>query len=162
MERANRPVTIELPMPAAVALVLALAMSVGVAAPARAASAATLFRIFLRDGTSVVSYGEFARLDGQVVFSMPAGGPAEEPRLQVVTLPDATIDAFADHGTPARTIDVATAVTESTRTWARLAHVGVDMDDVAAQLEREGVTSFQASFDDLLGALSVKAASFRT
>ena len=79
----------------------------------------------------------------------------------VNTLPDATIDAFADHGTPARTIDVATAVIESTRTWARLAHVGVDMDDVAAQLEREGVTSFQASFDDLLGALAVKAASFR-
>ena len=54
---------------------------------ARAAVDATLFRLFFRDGTSVVSYGEFARLDDQVVFSMPVGGPADQPRLHVVTLP---------------------------------------------------------------------------
>ena len=51
------------------------------------AADATLLRLFLRDGTSVVSYGEFARLDEQVVFSMPVGGPADQPRLHVVTLP---------------------------------------------------------------------------
>jgi transaldolase len=33
----------------------------------------------------------------------------------------------------------------------------VDMEDVAAQLEREGVSSFQKSFDELLDALSTKA-----
>jgi hypothetical protein len=64
-----------------------------VAAPAaHAAVDATLFRLFLRDGTSVVSYGEFARLDDQVVFSMPVGGPADQPRLHVVTLPSSQID----------------------------------------------------------------------
>jgi hypothetical protein len=63
------------------------------AAPsARAATDATLFRLFLRDGASVVSYGEFARLDDQVVFSMPVGGPADQPRLHVVTLPSSQID----------------------------------------------------------------------
>ena len=91
---ADRPVTIELPMPVVVVMVLALAMSLGVVVPASAASDATLFRIFLRDGTSVVSYGEFARVDGQVIFSMPAGGPSAEPRLQVVTVPDATVDWY--------------------------------------------------------------------
>jgi hypothetical protein len=59
---------------------------------ARAASDATLFRLFLRDGTSLVSYGEFARVDEQVVFSMPVGGPIDEPRLHVVSLPSSEID----------------------------------------------------------------------
>ena len=63
------------------------------AAPAaRAAADATLFRLFLRDGTSVVSFGEFARVDEQVVFSMPVGGPADQPRLHVVTLGASEID----------------------------------------------------------------------
>ena len=73
----------------------------------------------------------------------------------VNTLPDATIAAFADHGTLARTIDQDVDIAE--QTWRRLAEVGVDMDDVAAKLERDGVASFQKSFDDLLEALSTKA-----
>ena len=59
---------------------------------ARAASDATLFRLFLHDGTSVVSYGEFARLDEFVIFSMPAGGAADAPRLHVVSLATSEID----------------------------------------------------------------------
>lgn len=74
----------------------------------------------------------------------------------VNTLPDQTIEAFADHGTLARTIDA--DVDEARDVWERLAAVGVDMDDVAATLEREGVSSFQKSFDELIEALDVKAA----
>lgn len=74
----------------------------------------------------------------------------------VNTLPDATVDAFADHGTVARRVDV--DVAESHRVWSLLPTLGVDMDDVAAQLEREGVLSFQKSFDELIEALTVKAA----
>jgi transaldolase len=73
----------------------------------------------------------------------------------VNTLPDATIEAFNDHGTVARTVD--TDIDEVHAVWSTLADVGVDMDDVAAQLEREGVSSFQKSFDELLGALTTKA-----
>jgi len=62
------------------------------AAPAAHAADATLLRLFLRDGTSVVSFGEFARLDDQVVFSMPVGGPADQPRLHIVTLPASEVD----------------------------------------------------------------------
>jgi transaldolase len=36
--------------------------------------------------------------------------------------------------------------------------VGVDMDDVAATLEREGVASFEKSFDELLDTLQAKSA----
>ena len=74
----------------------------------------------------------------------------------VNTLPDATIEAFADHGTLARRVDA--DVDEAEAVWARLAEVGVDMADVAEQLEREGVSSFQKSFDELLAALEAKSA----
>ena len=56
-----------------------------------AASDPMLFRLFLTDGTSLVSYGEFARLDDRVVFSLASGSVAE-PRLQVATLPASRID----------------------------------------------------------------------
>jgi transaldolase len=75
----------------------------------------------------------------------------------VNTLPDATIEAFADHGTVARTIDV--DVDDAARQWDALGTVGVDLDDVAAKLEREGVASFQKSFEELLEALAQKAST---
>jgi transaldolase len=75
----------------------------------------------------------------------------------VNTLPEATLDAFADHGTLARRVDA--DIDEAQAVWQSLADVGVDMDDVAAQLEREGVASFAASFDELLAALDAKAAT---
>jgi len=75
----------------------------------------------------------------------------------VNTLPDATLDAFADHGTLARRVDAGVDVARDV--WQSLADVGVDMDDVAAQLEREGVASFAKSFDELITALQSKASS---
>ena len=72
----------------------------------------------------------------------------------VNTLPDATIEAFVDRGTVARTIDDdldgARAVLDAVRA------VGVDLDEVAATLESEGVASFEKSFDDLLATLETK------
>ena len=76
----------------------------------------------------------------------------------VNTLPDATIESFADHGTLARTIDADPA--QAAADWAALTAVGIDHDDVAAKLEREGVASFQKSFTELLDALAEKAATF--
>ncbi len=77
----------------------------------------------------------------------------------VNTMPDATIDAFVDHGTLARRVD--RDVEQAAEVWQQLTDVGVDLDDVAAQLEREGVASFQKSFDELLGALDAKSAELR-
>jgi transaldolase len=73
----------------------------------------------------------------------------------VNTLPEATLEAFADHGTLARRVDA--DVDDARAVWQSLADVGVDMDDVAAVLEREGVDSFAKSFDDLINALDAKA-----
>ena len=73
----------------------------------------------------------------------------------VNTLPDATLEAFSDHGTLGRTIDQDIAI--SKRQWAELAMNAIDVDEVAAQLEDEGVASFIKSFDELIGVLEDKA-----
>ena len=73
----------------------------------------------------------------------------------VNTLPDATLEAFADHGTLERTIDQNIGV--SRRQWAELAMNAIDVDEIAAQLEAEGVASFIKSFDELIGVLEDKA-----
>ena len=73
----------------------------------------------------------------------------------VNTLPDATLEAFSDHGTLGRTIDQNLAI--SKRQWAELAMNAIDVDEVAAQLEDEGVASFIKSFDELIGVLEDKA-----
>ena len=75
----------------------------------------------------------------------------------VNTMPDATIDAFLDHGTVARTVDQ--DVDGARDCLERLADVGVDMADVAAVLEDEGVADFAKSFDELVQALTDKAAT---
>jgi transaldolase len=74
----------------------------------------------------------------------------------VNTLPDATIEAFADHGTLTRRVDA--DVDEAEATWRQLGEIGVDLADVSDTLEREGVTNFEKSFSELLDALQAKAA----
>ena len=73
----------------------------------------------------------------------------------VNTMPDATIEAFLDHGTLARTVDADTD--EARAVFDRLAAVGVDMDDVSRTLEDEGVAAFVKSFDELMQTLHDKA-----
>jgi transaldolase len=76
----------------------------------------------------------------------------------VNTLPDATLEAFDDHGTVARTVDA--DPDGARRTWDELGRV-VDLGDVAAVLEVEGVTAFEKSFDELLGVLETRVADLR-
>jgi hypothetical protein len=60
------------------------------------AETVTLFRVFLNDGTAVVSYGEYARVGDRVIFSMPIGDVAEDtatvPNLHVVNIPAAAVN----------------------------------------------------------------------
>jgi transaldolase len=73
----------------------------------------------------------------------------------VNTLPEITIAAFEDHGTPARTIDA--GVDGAATVMLRLAAAGVDMDDVGLTLENQGVAGFHASYQQVLAALAAKA-----
>ena len=74
----------------------------------------------------------------------------------VNTMPEATIEAFEDHGTIARTVDDGIHVAEGV--FESLERVGVDIEDVARVLEEEGVASFSKSFDELISALERKGA----
>jgi hypothetical protein len=54
--------------------------------PVAAADDATMLRVFLKDGRSLLSYGELARVGDRVVFSMPVDvGP--NPALRLVDIP---------------------------------------------------------------------------
>jgi hypothetical protein len=67
-------------------------LCLGMAGQTAYAAEATLFRLFLLDGSVLVSYGEFARVDDRVIFSMPVGGRPDEPRLQVASVRAALVD----------------------------------------------------------------------
>ena len=73
----------------------------------------------------------------------------------VNTMPEATLDAFEDHGTLARTVDADPAGAE--QTLAAIGEAGVDLDDVSRVLEEQGVSSFAKSFDELITSLGTKA-----
>jgi len=77
----------------------------------------------------------------------------------VNTMPDATIEAFNDHGTVARTIDA--DVADAQAVIDQLKAVGVDMVDVGRTLENEGVASFTKSYDELLQVLADKYEALR-
>ena len=59
---------------------------------AAAADGATIFRVFLTDGTSLVSYGEPARVGDRIVFSMPTTAVFENPPLHLVNLAAGLVD----------------------------------------------------------------------
>ena len=73
----------------------------------------------------------------------------------VNTMPPATIEAFRDHGTVARTVD--THLEEERRTIAELESLGISLTSVTDQLLVEGLASFGKSFDSLLERLERKA-----
>jgi len=72
----------------------------------------------------------------------------------VNTLPDATLDAFVDHGVAARTVDADPA--EAQATLRALADAGIDLDAVTAKLEAEGVAAFVKSLDEVFATLQHK------
>lgn len=73
----------------------------------------------------------------------------------VNTLPDATLEAFLDHGELARTVDADPEAAQSV--LDRVTDAGVDLEAVADQLEDEGVSAFVKSFEDLLESLTATA-----
>jgi len=72
----------------------------------------------------------------------------------VNTLPEATVTAFEDHGTVARTID--TDLDDAAETMGRLAASGIDMQDVGLTLEQQGIANFRQSFQEVLRTLDAK------
>jgi transaldolase len=75
----------------------------------------------------------------------------------VNTMPPALIDAVRDHGEVRRTVD--RDLDAARRTIAELAAVGIDLEEVTDKLLREGLASFQKSFETLSAGLEKKSAT---
>jgi transaldolase len=73
----------------------------------------------------------------------------------VNTMPEATLCAFADHGAVGVAMNPDPGDAEATIQEAEA--LGVDLEAVAAQLEREGVQSFADSYEALLAGIVAKA-----
>jgi len=74
---------------------------------------------------------------------------------QVVnTMPEATLRAFADHGNVDGQLGADTSAADETLAGAR--ELGVDLDAITAELEREGVRAFCDSYHQLLDCIEAK------
>ena len=73
---------------------------------------------------------------------------------EVNTMPPQTIDAFADHGVVARTVDKNVDAAE--RAIADLARLGISIEEVTNKLLVDGIASFQKSYDSLIAGLAKK------
>jgi len=70
----------------------------------------------------------------------------------VTTIPADTLDAYRDHGCPKDRLEQ-----DSDRAFwlfERLGELGIDMDEIAKQLESEGVNKFVGAFDQLILSLA--------
>jgi hypothetical protein len=56
------------------------------------AADAVLYRVFLQDGSTLVSYGEYARVADKVIVSIPIGDSPSGPSLQLVTISQSDVD----------------------------------------------------------------------
>jgi hypothetical protein len=57
-----------------------------------AAAEVLLYRVFLRDGGMLVSYGEFAQVADRIVLSIPIGGTDDQPVLHLISLAGSDVD----------------------------------------------------------------------
>lgn len=77
----------------------------------------------------------------------------------VNTMPPKTLEAFREHGVVARTVDA--DVEQARSELAALQRVEVSMKDVTDVLLREGIASFEKSFQTLLAGLRKKLTELR-
>lgn len=72
----------------------------------------------------------------------------------VNTMPEATLRAFADHGDATRRFD--SRARPQLEVLSRAQSAGIDLEAITAELEREGVRAFCASYAELLTCIAAK------
>jgi transaldolase len=72
----------------------------------------------------------------------------------VNTMPEKTLQAFADHGNVGRALE--TDMGETERVLGEAAQAGLDLRQITGELEREGVQSFCDSYHELLDCIQSK------
>ncbi|HNP35138.1 MAG TPA: transaldolase [Woeseiaceae bacterium] len=77
--------------------------------------------------------------------------------LTINTIPESTLAAYADHGSAQGALWADFGNADAV--MAAHEEAGVDIDDLAEQLQKEGAQSFVKSWDDLLAVVAAKSAS---
>jgi transaldolase len=139
---------------------------------AAVAQAKLAYRLFT-DQFSTSRWHRLARLGADVQRPLWASTSTKNPKDRdtryveeligpdtITTLPEATIAAFEDHGTTARTVD--SGVPQAAELMVRLAAVGIDMTAVGRTLEDNGIASFDKAYQDVLANLTNLAAALQT
>jgi transaldolase len=75
----------------------------------------------------------------------------------VNTMPEATLQAFGDHGDVGAGLPVDGGDCEAT--FAQFVKAGIDIDALAAQLQDEGAKSFAKSWNELMSVIACKSAA---
>ena len=75
----------------------------------------------------------------------------------VNTVPPETLDAYREHGKPG--VRIEKDLDEAHRVLASLPELGIRIDDITHQLEKEGVAKFNAPFDKLLETVARRSAT---
>ena len=73
----------------------------------------------------------------------------------VTTVPDAALEAFRTDGTPGATLEQ--GVDEARARLDQLRDAGIDLDEITAELERDGVKQFSEASEEMLAAIAEKA-----
>lgn len=108
-------------------------------APLAAKGARRQYLLWASTGTKNPAYSD-------VLYVEPLIGPET-----INTMPDATLNAFRDHGRAASTLTQ--GLDEAREVFASLGRLGILMGDVGDELQEDGVKLFQKSFDDLMGLM---------
>lgn len=111
-------------------------------APLRAAGAKVQRPLWASTGTKNPDYSD-------VLYVETLIGPHT-----VNTMPVPTIEAFLDHGTVRRTVDL--DYPGAHKVADDLEKTGISLDGITQQLEREGIDSFMKSYDELLEGVEGK------
>jgi transaldolase len=109
-------------------------------APLAAKGARRQYLLWASTGTKNPAYSD-------VMYVEPLIGPET-----INTLPDATLDAFRDHGRAALTLTQ--NLDHARDVFAELGRRGIHMGEVGEELQAEGVKLFQNSFDQLIALMS--------
>jgi transaldolase len=135
----------------------------GTIATANAALAYRAFRRLTAEGRWTALAARGARVQRPLWASTSTKDPRYadlhyvEPLIAadtVNTMPPETFAAYRDHGRPEIRIDAALAAADER--LARLEEAGIDLADVTARLEVEGVKKFAASYESLLKGIESK------
>jgi transaldolase / glucose-6-phosphate isomerase len=106
--------------------------------------------------------GKGARLQRPLWASTGTKNPAYSDLLYVEnligndtvnTMPEKTLDALLDHGSKTPSDTVLEGVSESRKVLDDLKAIGIDVEAVGEELQKDGVVLFEKSYDQLLGTI---------